>query len=328
MAVMPLPLWAADASSQARSILNQMAKAAEGLEYEGTFVSIRGSDVATLRVIHKGGADGERERLTALNGLPKEVIRKGQEVTCISPGDRSVVVDRSPSHQLLGTTLPQPIEKISEFYSFNVLGGDRVAGRPTWVVEIKPKDADRYGYRLWVDTSSHLLLKSTVIDTNNEILEQILFTAIEVPKEIPESLLRPSISGKGYTWYINEAQPVGGSDPNAKAPWQVRWLPRGFTMQDHQVNKVNKMNANNPKPVSHLLLSDGLATVSVFIEKLEKEHESFTGLSSLGAVNTFSTTAHDHLITVVGEVPKATVQQIAVSVAPPSVGGEPLQSDH
>jgi sigma-E factor negative regulatory protein RseB len=321
VAVTSLTHAAEDSTAQASSILNRMSDAVRTLSYDGVFVSIRGGDVASLRIIHSGaGPDGERERLISLNGLPKEVIRKGREVTCISPGDRSVMVDKSHPHQLLATALPQPVEKISEFYSFTVLGGDRIAGRPTWVVGIQPKEADRYGYRLWIDTSTYLLLKSSIIDVNGEVLEQMLFTSLGLPKQIPEALLKPSISGKGYRWFVNEAQQsAANTDPKALLPqWQVGWLPPGFSIRQ---NQVHEMDMNNKRLVSHMLLSDGLATVSIFIEKFDGKHEPLSGLSSFGAINTYSATANDHLITVMGEIPEATIQKIAASVAP---GGTPL----
>src|SRR5918996_1609169 len=202
---LPIRLEAEDTSVQARLIINQMTVATKTLNYDGIFVYIRGGHVASMRIIHKADDNGEQERLISLSGPAREVIRKKGEVTCIFPDNRAVMVDKRPPHHFLASALPQPIEKIADFYSFSVLGGDRIAGRPTWVVEIRPKGEDRYGYRLWIDTSTHLLLRSNIIDASGKVLEQVLFTAIETPPDISPEMLKSSINGQGYTWYTNES---------------------------------------------------------------------------------------------------------------------------
>ncbi|MGH8568375.1 MAG: sigma-E factor regulatory protein RseB domain-containing protein, partial [Gammaproteobacteria bacterium] len=154
------PAAAVESGREARMLLTKMSEATRSLSYHGTFVSIRGSRVAMMRIVHRGGADGERERLISLMGPAKEVIRRNDEVTCIFPRDRAVVVDKRPPRQFLGATLSRPVETLAAYYDFSVLGGDRIAGRPASVLGIAPKTPDRYGYRLWVDSESDLLLKS------------------------------------------------------------------------------------------------------------------------------------------------------------------------
>ncbi|MGH8467818.1 MAG: MucB/RseB C-terminal domain-containing protein [Gammaproteobacteria bacterium] len=303
------PVSAADTSGQARAILAKMANATRAKNYDGTFVSIRGADTASMRIIHKADSRGEHERLIALTGTAKEVIRRNDEVICIFPNERSVMVEKTSQQAFFGTAWSQPIEQAAVLYDFSVLGGDRIAGRPAWVLGIRPKDADRYSYRLWVDTSSSLLLKSQVLDGGGSILEQLLFTALETPAVISESALQASISGEGYTWYRNETPQTSGE---RNAGWKVGWLPRGFAMTEQQMHDMPK----DKKAVKHKVFSDGLATVSVFIEKNEEQAVPVQGYSAFGALNTYRTLADGYQITVVGEVPAATVRQIAVSVSP------------
>jgi sigma-E factor negative regulatory protein RseB len=303
------PLWAGDTSAQARAIINRMSLAARTLNYKGTLVYLRGSHAVSMQVIHKAEVDTEQERLISLSGPAREVIRKDGEVTCIFPDNRAIMVDKTPPRRLLASTLPQPIEKIADLYSFSVLGGDRIAGRPAWVLGIVPKQPDRYGYRLWIDTSTHLLLRSNVIDASGTVLEQVLFTAIDTPQHIADEMLKPSISGQGYTWYTNEPPvPAGASAKSGQ--WQIGWLPQGFTVQGQGVQAM----AASREPVNHVLISDGLATVSVFIERFTGKTDRIEELSSVGAINTYSTVAHGYQITGVGEVPAATLRQIADSV--------------
>ena len=303
------PLWAGDTSAQARAIINRMSLAARTLNYKGTFVYLRGTHAISMQVIHKAEADTDQERLISLSGPAREVIRKDGEVTCIFPDNRAIMVDKTPPRRLLASTLPQPIEKIADLYSFSVLGGDRIAGRPAWVLGIVPKQPDRYGYRLWIDTSTHLLLRSNVIDASGTVLEQVLFTAIDTPQHIADEMLKPSISGQGYTWYTNEP-PVSAGAGEKPGQWQIGWLPQGFTVQGQGVQAM----ATSREPVNHMLISDGLATVSVFVERFTGKTDRIEELSSVGAVNTYSTVAHGYQITGVGEVPAATLRQIADSV--------------
>ncbi len=306
--MLALAVKAADTSTQARGILEQMSRATKALNYEGTFVSLRGSEAATMRIIHKAGGDGEHERLTTLSGTTREIIRRGNEVTCIIPSGRRVTVDKRPPRDPLGPAWRQPIAEIAEVYTFSVLGGDRIADRPAWVVGILPEVPDRYSYRLWIDTSTHLLLKSQVIDAEQGVLEQVLFTALETPAEISDHALRPTVNGKGYTWHLNDGHVRRKGD----AGWMVNWLPRGFSMHGDETHEM----PNHRRLVSHKVYSDGLASVSVFIERSGEKTASAVGHASLGAINTYSISNGGYQITVVGEVPATTVKHIASSVAP------------
>ena len=296
-----------DTSAEATELLNKMSKASKALNYDGTFVYLRGNHLDTMRIIHKAEAGGEAERLISLTGPAREVVRDKSAVTCIFPENRSVMVEKSRPHKILPTNLPQPIQQVSAFYGFSVIGHDRIAGRETRIVAIRPRDTFRYGYRLWLDDATDLLLKSDVIDSHGHALEQILFTDLKLPQSIDDALLKPTVNGYGYTWYTNEPDPA---DVTVDSKWTVGWLPKGFTMREKEVNAM----ATSRSPVYHMVFSDGIATVSVFVEKLEGKAERMEGFSSMGAVNAYSTMAGDHQITVVGEVPRITVRHMAASV--------------
>ncbi len=298
---------AGESDAQARMLLTKMSEATRASSYHGTFISIRGSRVATMRIVHKSDASGERERLISLMGPAKEVIRKNDEVTCIFPRDRAIMVDKRPPRQILGATLSRPIEALAAYYDFSVLGGDRIAGRPASVLGIAPKAPDRYGYRIWVDAESDLLLKSEVLDGSGEVVEQLLFTELEVRSSIPESWLKPGISGQGYSWYTSAKRSTAATSARQ---WQPGWLPPGFSMQEDR----NRARGDGSEPVEHAVYSDGLASVSVFIEKPADAAERIEGYSSMGALNSYSTWTDGYRVTVLGEVPAPTVRQIAASM--------------
>jgi len=297
-----------NSSHQARQLINQMSQATRLLNYDGIFVYSRGERMDTMRIIHQATEDGEHERLVSLTGYAREVIRDQQSVTCIFPDNQAVMVEKSRPRQLLSGQLPEPVEKIVEHYDFLVAGKERVAGRSTQVVNIVPKDDYRYGYQLWIDEEAHLLLKSELKDSKGKLLEQIMFTQIEIKDSIPDHLLEPAITGTGYTWYNNASDEAPVNSGNSH--WKVTWMPNGFKMQDHE----KQVTLTGTAPIDHMVYTDGLAIVSVFVEKLNNDLDVMKGPSNLGGVNAFATLANGYQITAVGEVPQETVQLMANSV--------------
>jgi sigma-E factor negative regulatory protein RseB len=263
----------------------------------------------TMRIIHKAGEDGIYERLISLTGNAREVIRNKDKVQCFYPEDKKVVVDKSRLGKLVSTYLPNPINSISAFYNFEIAGEDRIAGMDAWVVNIRPNDKYRYGYQLWIEKNSHLLLKSELKNQLGVTLEQIMFTQLNILDDIDDALLQPSISGKDFTWY-NNVKHVSFKDDSDKQ-WQVTSMPVGFSMSEQE--KEAMMNSH--MPVEHFIYTDGLAMVSVYVEKLLEQEDNYqAGLSSFGGVNTYSTHIEGYQVTAVGEVPMATVQLMANSV--------------
>lgn len=296
-----------DDALQARSLINKMTQANRTLNYDGIFIYHYGPTMDTMRIIHKADKNGEYERLVSLTGSAREVIRDNKSVTCIYPDDRAVKVEKIRSQKLV-FRLPQPIESVSNYYTFSTSGWDRVAGRKTRVVNIIPKDEYRYGYKLWIDADTHLLLKSELRNKDRKTLEQIIFTQLDLRNNIPDSMLKPSLSGKDYTWYENKPgkQQVNAPDLH----WETRWMPAGFKMKEHQ----KQIMPTSSVPVEHLIYTDGVAIVSIFIEKLEQHSPESVGPSSMGGVSTFASLEDGYQITAVGEVPPTTVQRMANSV--------------
>jgi sigma-E factor negative regulatory protein RseB len=289
-------------------LIDEMSKASRDLNYDGIFVYHLGKQIDTMRIIHKSGDDGIYERLVSLTGNAREVIRDKEQVKCFFPEDKMVVVDKSRLGKLISSYLPSPIKSISEFYSFELAGEDRVAGMEAWMVNIRPNDKYRYGYQIWIEKKSRLLLKSELKNQLGVTLEQIIFTQLEVLNDIDDALLRPSMSAEDFTWY-NNVKKVSFKIDNEKQ-WKVTWIPVGFTMSE----KEKELMITSPMPVEHFLYTDGLAMVSVYVEKLSQKPDINAGLSNFGGVNAYSTHVEGYQITAVGEVPKTTVTLMANSV--------------
>ncbi len=305
------PVFAADSAEQAKGLLDAMFKASKSLNYQGIFVYARGAQVESMRIVHRVKGEDEAERLLSLNGPPREVIRNNQTVTCIFPENKSVV-EKPRARRFFPETLPHPIDKLPEFYALELAQDDRVAGRDAWRVTVKPRDKYRFGYQFSIDRDTHLLLKSAVLSAQGEPLEQVMFTSLDVNAEIADAALQATLTGEGFERNTSQAQADLPEHANGK--WAVGWLPPGFALLEHQLNTI----PSKRQPVHHMSFSDGLAAVSVFIEKAEAAPDRVDGYSSMGAVSAFSTLykagEEDYQVTAVGEVPRATVHSVAMSV--------------
>ena len=175
-------------------------------------------------------------------------------------------------------------------------------------MNILPRDEYRYGYKLWIDETTYLLLKSELRSRDKKTLEQIIFTQLNLRDHIPDALLKPSLTGKDYTWYKNTQGP--STQAAGDRAWRTAWMPAGFSMKEHRRQTMS----TSQSPVDHLIYSDGVALVSIFIEKLGQQNPETIGPSSMGGVNTFARLDNGYQITAVGEVPQTTVQRMANSV--------------
>lgn len=298
-------------AEEAREILHKMSEARQSLNYDGVFVYSRGSQLQSMRIIHKVDESGEVEKLISLTGANREVVRENDDVTCIFSDNKTVLVDKGEdkTEQFLPTKLPQSIDAISQYYYFSVIGSDRAAGRDATVILIAPKDEHRYAYKMWIDKEHYLVLKSTIEDLQEHTLETVMFTQIEIGHEIPADLLTP-MNATDYNWFTNESHHSPEEKVVENTGWDVRWLPAGFSMHDADLQAMS----SDRQPVEHLVYSDGLATVSLFIEKLVDGKQPMNGFLTRGAVNAFTTSNQEYQITAVGEVPAKTVHKIAMSV--------------
>ncbi len=296
--------------SSARQWLDNMSRSLQSLDYDGTFVYYHDGKLEAMRIVHQANAAGEKERLMSLTGSAREVLRDDKAVTCIMPDNKSVMVGQSRPRQPF-PEVPEDLDSLSPYYQLRDVGEDRVAGLMTRVIDITPRDNYRYGYRFWIDTTNYMLLKFELNAVDGTAIEQVMFTGLRVGDRIPAAALEPSLTGEGYNWY---RQGSGGENPAAtpgQPDWTVKQLPAGFSMTDYQRKRLH----HGGEQAEHMVFSDGLATVSVYVEKLAENSKAFTGLSNMGAMNAYGTVLDDHQVTVVGEVPAATVQSMAQLVS-------------
>jgi sigma-E factor negative regulatory protein RseB len=291
--------------------LNKMNGALHGLNYTGTYVYINDNRIDTMQIVHVVDEQGEHERLLSLNGEAREILRDSDKVTCILPADKSVIVGKHKAGTGLPALVPDDVLKLGSLYDAELIGRDRIAGYPAVIIAIEPRDKMRYGYRIWLEEDSGMVLRSDIMDTNAKVIEQMMFTDISLQSPVSEEMLKPTVAHEGFKVITDQMdspqQP--GIEPSA---WTFEKMPKGFRITSQSIKSMPMKK----HPVEHFVLSDGLASVSVYIEQSASDDgQTLEGESNMGSVNAYGRQIADHRITVMGEVPRATVKQIAESVA-------------
>ncbi len=298
----------AQGTAEALAWLRKIHDATEKLSYSGTFVYQQGERMEASRIARLVDAGGAVERLEVVDGLAREIIRTRDGVRCYLPDSQTIKVDRSADRRSFPAVLPDHIGGLAAHYEITLGGQSRVAGFDCQTVILKPRDGLRYGYKLWADLKSGMLLKSRTLDENGHTVEQFRFTQLTLGGVTRERIKAKHAAGS-RDWKVDDAAVVPAD--LAGAGWIVSadHLP-GF----RKVVEVQR-NLRDAKPVRHIVYSDGLAAVSVFIEPMRSGKDPVrTGLASAGAINVFTREVANHLVTVVGEAPAGSVQRVANTV--------------
>lgn len=290
------------ADADALQWLDKMSRSAHEVSYQGVVTFQRGSDMQVMQISHSVAADSASERLTELTGQGAEVVRIDHPLECIHPG-----------HKLLqiGADLQAGHCGIAQFYRFSLAPGERIAGRKAVRLLIEPGDMYRYGYVMELDRETGLLLKASTMGAGSAVLEQFQFANLSYVAHDSGSA-EVSVTHQATHPHPADAAPASSSG----MPWQVGWLPRGFTVTDTPTDNGRRRT-----------YTDGLAVFSVFLEQLSVEIRPGEGV-----VRTGSTTSYTRgmriadqpvLVTVIGEVPVNTARMVADSITAGSASGQP-----
>jgi sigma-E factor negative regulatory protein RseB len=298
--------WAqAQTTPEALDWLRKIYRATEKLSYTGTFVYQQGDRAETSRITRLADAAGGTEKLEVLDGTPRQILRTRDETRCYLPESRTVKVDRRSDPRAFPALLPEQVGGLTEYYVVTLGGMRRIAGFTCQAVVLTPKDDLRYGYRLWADAGSGMLLKAQTFGRDGQTMEQFTFTHLEIGN-VPRARLRPPRIAEG--WHVEQAG-VAPADLS-RSGWSVSAELPGF----RKIVEIRRM-LRDAQPVAQMVYSDGLAAVSVFIEPMPGRAEAARiGISSMGAVNVYTREVANHLVTVVGEAPAASVQRIGNTV--------------
>lgn len=288
------------AASLVAGQLERMAHAMRSLNYDGTFVHLHDNRMEAMRVIHLVRDGREREQLISLNGAERGVTRDPQGVTCTLPDRAAIAISKGEAGQKPWFSRDADPEVLERNYLLHPLGEARVAGRQADVVGIIPRDNFRYGYRLFIDKEVGLLLQSDLMDESAQPIEQIMFTSLTLNPDLDFEPAEPA--SDAMTWTKGEAADPAGESRDTSL-WSFEGLPSGFDLKLRDT-----WQDETGRPVDHFLLSDGLASMSVYIESAEAE--GLTGSTRMGAISAWGGTVSGHQVTVVGEVPLATAKKV------------------
>lgn len=300
---LPARAPASSGDETAETWLLKLGPALNMTTYRGIFVYSRGDQVNSMMIAHRYRNGQVDERLVQQDGANGEILRRGNRVVCVLPEHGRIHLDQViPSGPFAEAFASQQVP-VGAWYQPELLGEDRVAGYPAVVIALEPRDDHRFGYRLWMEKGTGLLLKSHVRE-QQEVLERFQFTMLEITDDLPDSEfeIKSGVEVKDITPLL----PMSG-DPGRMDGWDLGWRPDGFM-------PAAAPGAGRGQAVA---FSDGLATFSVFVEPAGNP-DMPQGASRIGATTLYmhytEASGERFLVTVVGEIPPRTAMQVAQSV--------------
>jgi len=289
-------------SPETLSWLRKIHEATQRLSYTGTFVYQNGMRSETSRITRYVDAAGDIEKLEVMDGVPREIVRTRDTVRCYLPESRVVKVDRR-TERGFPALVPERIMALARHYDLTLGETRRIAGYDCQAVELSPKDNLRYGYRLYADIGSGMLLRAVTLDPEGNEVENFTFTQLTLGN-VTRDMVKPRHAVRD--WRVENS----GAELARLDGWGLAAELPGF----RKVTELRR-RLGESRPVGQMVYSDGLAAVSVFIEPLEARRDPIrTGLSRMGAIHIYTREVANHMVTVVGEAPASSVQRIADSV--------------
>ena len=297
--------WAEELS--VNTWLMRLHEASRHTTYTGTFVVSASGNLASAKIWHLCEGDLQIERVESLSGTPRATFRRNDEVMTFFPTARVAVSEKRDSLGLFPNLLKAPTSDIGAYYDIKRLGAERVAGLDSEVVQLQPRDALRYAYRVWSDKRSGLVVQLQTLDTEGKLLEQAAFSEVKLDAPVNKAKLTQMMDAtQGYRVERREVQKT---TPELQG-WAMAKPVAGFQSAGCYTRPVALLAGASGRPDTTMqwMFSDGLATVSLFVEAFDASRHVREGASELGgATRTLTHRLGNWWITAVGEVPPATL---------------------
>lgn len=293
---------------EVRAWLLRIHEAAGKRNFQGTFVVSGGGSVSSARIAHYYEGRNQFERIESLDGQARHVFRHNDVVHTVWPASRVAVIEQSQLLMSFPGLLQAGDDRIADHYDVKIQGIDRVAGYDANVLVVRPKDALRFGYRLWSEKASGLLLRADVIGDRGDVLETSAFSEVTIGiRPQPESVLQPMKRLDGY----RVVRPVLVTTRLEDEGWSQREIAPGFRLvscvRRPMEGSSGEVDADAP-PVLQAIYADGLTYVSIFIEPFNPQRHTRQMMASVGATQTLMRRQGDWWVTAVGDVPIATLK--------------------
>lgn len=306
--VLALPALAQEAPATAFQWLQRISSAAQNLSYTGVFVYQNGNRGETSRITHFVDNNVELERLEVLDGSPREIIRRNDEIRCFLPESQLLIVARRSRGRSFPAMLPRSLSGLAESYQVRMGPLGRVAGMDSQAIVIEPKDDNRYGRILWFDPQSGLLLKEGLLGEHGETLEMVAFTEIRIGGPIDPESLKSRLESKTQGWQVFNVQSSSGRSDEGQ--WQFRSMLPGF----RRLSWLKQRLRPDAPEVTQAVFSDGLAAISVFIEPANAQDKTADSAFSMGAISVFKRRLGDRQLLVMGDVPPVALKRFAEGI--------------
>lgn len=294
------------ADEAAWQLLEKSAYAARQLNYEGQFVYQNGNQTRIVQIQHINNDGREFTRNMVLDDKPREVYSEGNNIVIIQPKKQKIMIEKRRGQNLFPAMLPTNMEGIKSNYDARLVGIDLVAGRQAQIIDLMPNDAFRYSYKIWTDIEFGLLVKMILLNASKEPLEQIYFNKLSMLNAPNLNLSQPKIDiSKSYEMQDTTDLTKVTND------WVVAELPVGY----RKINHVKRVSADKKTVVDQMIFSDGIASVSIFIEPMTEGKRPKKGHMKMGSTNVCANVIEGHQVIVVGEVPVKTVQKISRAIS-------------
>lgn len=301
---------AASSTLPTRSVnewLTRMHEASRQRNYTGTLVVSTGTVMSASRIWHVCDGEQQMERIETLTGAPRTTIRRNNDVITFAPDEKRAWIEKRESLGLFPELLRTPANVIPDFYDVQERGGERVAGYSSDVVDIVPRDVLRFGYRIWSERDSGLVVKLQTTDLKGQVLEQLAFSELKLDAPVRMDKLKKQMKDtRGYEVF----RPALVKTSAEAEGWTVKAMVAGFQpMSCHTRERA----APSPARVDAMqcVFSDGLASVSLFIEPLGTDLAGEEGRSVMGATHLLRRRLATHWVTAMGEVPMETLMRMS-----------------
>lgn len=290
--------------------LTRMHDASRSRAYLGTLVVTAGSAMSASKIWHVCDGRQQMERVDTLTGAPRTTIRRNNEVITFEPDARRAVVETRESLGLFPDLLRTPQNVIAQFYGARTVAAQRVAGHLSDVVEIQPRDELRFGYRVWSEQKSGLVVKLQTLDAGGRVIEQVAFSELQLDAPVSmDKLSRMMKDTRGY----EVVRPTLRKTTAQAQGWRLKEPVPGFEPMSCHTRGDDNASAPGQAPMQWVF-SDGLASVSLFVEPFDTARHGEELATSLGATHSVSRRVGEHWVTAVGEVPAATLQRFALAL--------------
>lgn len=285
--------------------------------YIGTLVQSSPQTISSARIWHTCDGAQQMERIETLTGAPRSTFRHNDKLVTFLPEAKLVRVEKREQIGGFPELLKPGVGSIPEFYGVKTLGAERIAGLDADVVQLVPKDSLRFGYRIWTEKKSSLVLKLQTLDAGGAVLEQAAFSELQLDAPVKmEKLLQMMAATEGYK--VDQAAIV--KTTAAAEGWQMKLPVPGFKSiscykRGAASGQASASNAAlHGEPTFQWLFSDGLATVSLFVEDFDKTRHTQEGMITSGATHTLLKRMNEFWLTAVGEVPPQTLKNFALNL--------------